>query len=130
MTAGRNKMAVRINSPMARREGATEGNDGLSGLAPLLRVRPDLQEFCRFGGDWISPHYVVPAGWAHFHSVTRGECVVDGPSQSAIRLRKGDILLLPHGNAHLLRARTGADQFRAPIATEFRNALLRKTSWA
>jgi AraC family transcriptional activator of mtrCDE len=128
MTAGRNKMTVRINLPMARRREATDGNDGLSGLAPLLRVRPEFQEFCRFGGDWTSPHDAAQAGWAHFHIVTRGECVVDGPSQSAIHLTKGDILLLPHGNTHLLRARIGADQASAPIATEFRNAILRKTS--
>jgi AraC family transcriptional regulator, activator of mtrCDE len=121
-------MTVRINSRMARRQGATEGNDGLSGLAPLLRVRPELQEFCRFGGDWISPHDVAQAGWAHFHIVTCGECFVDGPSHSGIHLKKGDILLLPHGNAHLLRARMGADQASAPIAAEFRNAILRKTS--
>jgi AraC family transcriptional activator of mtrCDE len=66
--------------------------------------------------------------FSHFHIVTRGECVVDGPSHSAIRLKKGDILLLPHGNAHLLHARIGADQGSAPIAFEFRNAILRKTS--
>jgi AraC family transcriptional activator of mtrCDE len=96
-------------------------------VAPLLRVRPEFQEFCRFGGDWISPHDVAQAGWAYFHIVTRGECVVDGPSHSAIRLKKGDILLLPHGNAHLLRARIGADQASAPIATDFRNAIYRKT---
>jgi AraC family transcriptional activator of mtrCDE len=82
-------MTARINERMARRRAVTNGNDGLSGLAPLLRVRPELQEFCRFGGDWISPHDVAQAGWAHFHIVTRGECVVDGPGHSAIRLKKG-----------------------------------------
>jgi AraC family transcriptional regulator, activator of mtrCDE len=97
-------------------------------LAPLLRVRPEFQEFCRFGGDWISPHDVAQADWAHFHIVTRGECVVEGPGRSASRLKKGDILLLPHGDAHRLRARIGADQASAPIATEFRNAILSKTS--
>lgn len=28
--------------------------DGLSGLAPLLRVRPELQAICRFGRQWVS----------------------------------------------------------------------------
>jgi AraC family transcriptional regulator, activator of mtrCDE len=94
----------------------------------LLRVRPEFQEFCRFGGDWLSPHDVAQAGWAYFHIVTRGECVIDGPGHSTIRLRKGDILLLPHGNAHVLRARIGVEQAGTPIATEFRNAILRKSS--
>jgi AraC family transcriptional activator of mtrCDE len=93
----------------------------------LLRVRPEFQEFCRFGGDWISPHDAAQAGSAHFHIVTRGECVIDGPSHSPIRLQKGDILLLPHGKAHVLRARIGADQ-AGTVAAEFRNAILRKTS--
>jgi AraC family transcriptional activator of mtrCDE len=128
MTAGRNKMTEQIKKRIASSGRVTNGNDGLTGLAPLLRVRPEFQEFCRFGGAWNSPHDVAPAGWAHFHIVTRGECVIDGPSHSAIRLQKGDILLLPHGNAHILRARSGAGQAGMPIATEFRNAILRKTS--
>ena len=128
MTAGCNKMTVRIKKRIASRRGVTNSNDALSGLAPLLRVRPEFQEFCRFGGDWASPHGVAQAGWAYFHIVTRGKCAIDGPSHSTIRLQKGDILLLPHGNAHVLRARIGADQAGPPIATEFRNAIRRKTS--
>jgi AraC family transcriptional activator of mtrCDE len=30
--------------------------DTLSGLAPLLRVRPQLQQLCRFGAQWASDH--------------------------------------------------------------------------
>ena len=121
-------MTVRIKKRIPSRQGSTNSNDALSGLAPLLRVRPEFQEFCRFGGDWISPHEGAQAGWAYFHIVTRGECAIDGPSHSAIRLKKGDILLLPHGNAHILRPRISASQAGTPIATEYRNAILRKTS--
>ncbi len=128
MTAGCNQMTVRIKKRIASGRGVTNSNDALSGLAPLLRVRPEFQEFCRFGGDWISPHGRAQAGWADFHIVTRGECAIDVPSHSTIRLQKGDILLLPHGNAHVLRARIGADQAGTPIVTELRNAILRKTS--
>jgi AraC family transcriptional activator of mtrCDE len=128
MTAGRNKMTVRIKTRVPRRGDKTDRNDGLSGLAPLLRVRPKFEEFCRFGGDWNSPHDVAQVGWAHFHIVTRGECVIDRPSHAAIRLQQGDILLLPHGNAHILRARIGADRAGTPVATELRNAIHRKTS--
>jgi hypothetical protein len=31
--------------------------DTLSGLAPLLRVRPELQQLCRFGAQWSSDHF-------------------------------------------------------------------------
>ena len=44
-------------------------DDALSSLAPLLRVRPELQDFCRFGGDWGSSHDAGQPGWAYFHIV-------------------------------------------------------------
>jgi hypothetical protein len=83
----------------------TPAGDALSDLAPLLRARPELQEFCRFGGDWVSPHDAGDPGWAHFHIVTRGQCLLDRPGHGTIRLEAGDILLLPHGDAHVVRAR-------------------------
>ena len=128
MTVGRNKMTVRIKKRIPSRRRVTSSNDALSGLAPLLRVRPELQEFCRFGGDWASPHGVAQAGWAYFHIVTRGQCVIEGPRNSTIRLRKGDVLLLPQGNAHILRPRIRSDRDGTPIGTEFHNAILKKTS--
>jgi hypothetical protein len=79
MTAGCNKMTVRIKKGIAERRGVTDSDDALSGLAPLLRVRPELQEFCRFGGGWTSPHGIAQEGCAHFHILTRGECAIDGP---------------------------------------------------
>ena len=39
-------------------------------LAPLLRVRPQLQQICRFGAQWSSEHEPEPEGWAPFHIVT------------------------------------------------------------
>jgi len=41
--------------------------DTLSGLAPLLRVRPELQHLCRFGAQWSSDHSSEAGGWAPFH---------------------------------------------------------------
>ena len=46
--------------------------DALTLLAPMLRVRPELQDFCRLGGDWRSVHSSEEKGWAGFHIVTRG----------------------------------------------------------
>jgi AraC family transcriptional activator of mtrCDE len=39
-----------------------DADDALSGLAPLLRVRPELTDFCRFGGARASSHRAEPAG--------------------------------------------------------------------
>jgi len=41
--------------------------DILSRLAPQLRVRPELQQLCRFGAQWSSDHSREAEGWAPFH---------------------------------------------------------------
>jgi AraC family transcriptional activator of mtrCDE len=45
-----------------------------------------------------------------------------------MRLKAGDILLLPHGSAHLARGRVSTGQDRPPIATEYRDGIRTKTS--
>src|SRR5262245_9454586 len=97
--------------------------DALSNLAPLLRVRPEFQEICRFGGDWEAPRDTAQPGWAYFHIVVRGECLVDLPGYPTMHLEAGDILLLPHGGTHVARGRSGIGQGSQPIATEYRNGI-------
>jgi AraC family transcriptional regulator, activator of mtrCDE len=106
----------------------TSTHDALSSLAPLLRVRPELEDLCRFGGDWESSHDVAQPGWAYFHIVIRGECLIDRPGRARMRLKAGDILLLPHGSAHLARGRVSNGQDIPPIATEYRDGIRTKTS--
>jgi AraC family transcriptional regulator, activator of mtrCDE len=104
-------------------------DDALSGLAPLLRVRPELEDFCRFGGAWTSSHKAEPAGWAHFHLITRGSVELDRPGFGPLRLDAGDILLLPHGEAHTVRAPgTINGNPRPPVAIHYRNALRMRKS--
>ncbi|MEO6841393.1 MAG: AraC family transcriptional regulator [Bradyrhizobium sp.] len=85
--------------------------DALTLLAPLLRVRPELQDFCRFGGDWRSAHSSEEKGWAAFHIVTRGACQVERTGRPPVRLEAGDILLFPHGDAHIVYG-GGRHEFR------------------
>jgi AraC family transcriptional activator of mtrCDE len=40
--------------------------DALSGLAPLLRMRPEIQLLCRFGAQWVSDHAAESDRWAPF----------------------------------------------------------------
>jgi hypothetical protein len=57
--------------------------DTLSGLAPLLRVRPELQQLCRFGAQWCSDHW-AGAGLTHrrpIHAIG----VFESPAQSITR---------------------------------------------
>jgi AraC family transcriptional activator of mtrCDE len=71
--------------------------DPLSAIAPLLRVRPELQAVCRFASQWDVPHDAEPAGWAQFHIVTTGNCLLERSGGHPLRLEAGDVLLLPHG---------------------------------
>jgi len=102
--------------------------DALSGLAPLLRVRPELQDFCRFGGGWESPHAEEKRGWAYFHIVTKGRCLLERPGRELLTLETGDVLLLPHGDAHTLRARGAGHPLRPATAVDYSNAIRIKTS--
>lgn len=79
-------------------------DDTLSGLAPLLRVRPVLDDVCRLGGAWTSPHEPEPNGHAYFHIFTQGCALLDRHGTGVLRLEAGDVLLLPHGDAHTTRA--------------------------
>jgi AraC family transcriptional regulator, activator of mtrCDE len=73
-------------------------------LAPLLRVRPELRQICQFGAQWVSEHKPEPKGWAPFHIVTRGACLIDVADRVGVPLRAGDVAVLPHGGAHTVRA--------------------------
>lgn len=81
--------------------------DTLSGLAPLLRVRPELQQVCQFGARWVSDHAADAGRSAPFHLVTDGACVVElGGIGRSIPLSAGDIVVLPHGTPHTVRGPT------------------------
>lgn len=82
---------------------APEAADALSGLAPLLRVRPELESLCRFGAQWAAPHDALTAGWAPFHLIARGTCALELAGLPPIPLAAGDVAVLPHGDAHAVR---------------------------
>jgi AraC family transcriptional activator of mtrCDE len=91
--------------PMSQPDGG-QAVDVLSSLAPLLRVRPELESICQFGQQWASPHKPEVDGWVPFHLVTRGTCQIDRPGEAPERLSAGDIAVLPHGGAHVVRGTT------------------------
>jgi AraC family transcriptional activator of mtrCDE len=72
-------------------------------LAPLLRVRPELNYICRFGAEWRSEHEPEPKGWAPFHIVTYGSCLIDVEDRTGLQIEAGDVVVFPHGARHTLR---------------------------
>jgi AraC family transcriptional regulator, activator of mtrCDE len=78
--------------------------DVFVGLAPLLRVRPVLEQLCQFGAQWSSAHEPEKDGWAPFHIVTHGACRLDVEGHCGIVLKAGDVAVLPHGGRHVVQA--------------------------
>ena len=104
MAARLSYVAERINVEVQR---MMRPIDTLSGLAPLLRVRPELQQLCRFGAQWASEHSPEASRWAPFHFVTQGACILElnGTSRT-IELSAGDVVVLPRGSHHTVRGPT------------------------
>jgi len=71
-------------------------------------VRPELQQLCRFGAQWASEHEPEPGGWAPFHIVTAGTCMLEVRERPGIVLSAGDVAFLPHGGPHTVRSVPGA----------------------
>ena len=100
--------------------------DPLTAIAPLLRVRPEIQDVCRFAARWEAVHQAEPLGWAQFHIVTKGRCFLEQGDGEPLLLQAGHLLLLPHGDAHAVRSarRKGGDAMT--IRIECNNAVRSK----
>jgi AraC family transcriptional activator of mtrCDE len=76
-------------------------------LAPFLRASPEIEKVCLFADRWTAPHAPEPQGWAPFHIVTQGACLLDTPDHKGVRLNAGDVAILPHGGSHAVRSELG-----------------------
>jgi AraC family transcriptional activator of mtrCDE len=102
--------------------------DPLSAIAPLFRVRPEIQDVCRFALQWEVVHEADSAGFAQFHIVTNGSCLLGRYCGETFKLEVGCILLLPQGDAHIIRSASRGGSSRAPIRTEYNNVIRIKTN--
>src|SRR5258707_7359806 len=126
MLSRRKTYAGRIKHPDDATEPATL--DPLSSIALLFRVRPEIQEVCRFALQWEVVHEAEPAGFAQFHIVTNGNCLLERYSGETFKLEAGSILLLPQGDSHVVRSASRGGSSGAPIRTEYNNAIRIKTN--
>jgi AraC family transcriptional regulator, activator of mtrCDE len=95
--------------------------DTLSSVAPLLRVKPELQQLCRFGAQWAAEHVAETGRWAPFHLVTRGGCILQLSGRDrTITLAAGDIVVLPHGSPHVVRGSSTPRDARGPFGIHSR----------
>ncbi|WP_417829604.1 cupin domain-containing protein [Thalassospira sp.] len=94
-------------------------------LSEFLRVRPVLDDYCLFGGDWRAFHEHDLEGCAYFHLVLAGNCFLERLNCDPIALSKGDIVLLPHGSEHSLGS--GTDTSNSTVITDVRQDIRIKT---
>ena len=121
-------MAVERNSFADRIKEQRPAADPLSAIAPLLRVRQvEVQELCRFASAWRSPHEAQAPSWAQFHVVTKGNCFLDVQNGETLHLQAGSLLLLPQGDAHVVRSARGHRR-AVPVRVEYNNAIRIKTN--
>jgi AraC family transcriptional regulator, activator of mtrCDE len=82
--------------------------DWLSNLLTMMPVSGQLELRCHYGAPWRVSFDVSNAGEMPYHVIIGGSAVLDdldgGPPQ---HLTTGDILLLPHGGAHVLHDGSG-----------------------
>lgn len=62
-----------------------------------------------------------------FHVVTKGNCVLDVQNGETLHLQAGSLLLLPQGDAHVVRSTRGRTR-TVPVRVEYNNAVRIKTN--
>ncbi len=94
-------------------------DDVLSDILRLVRVESCVYFLRDFRAPW---GIAIPQGKvAQFHAVVHGHCVVEINSRS-VSLSTGDVILLPHGNAHVLADSCGSPaQPAADVMASFRS---------
>jgi AraC family transcriptional activator of mtrCDE len=84
--------------------------DWLSRLLDMVPVRGRVDYRCFFGAPWRVDYDALPPGEMPYHIILGGRLSVADPSGALppCSLVAGDILLLPHGTAHVLSDGSGA----------------------
>jgi AraC-like DNA-binding protein len=75
----------------------------LESLLDNSQLKVSIVDEFNYCGDWFLDEPVYPTGL--FHLMGEGHCCVEGAELAeALHLRPGDLVILPHGHAHQLRA--------------------------
>jgi len=89
-------------------------SDWLSHLLQIVTVTGQLEVRCAYGAPWRVTWGEAAANEIPYHVIVRGRAVFEDPeTRTARELVSGDVVLLPHGRAHVLHDGSG----RQPIVT-------------
>lgn len=94
--------------------------DWLSQLLKMITVTGRLEVRCTYGAPWRVAWAKSAGHEIPFHVVLKGRALVENSEKGTSReLTSGDILLLPHGAAHVMHDGSG----RTPLPTQEREGL-------
>jgi AraC family transcriptional activator of mtrCDE len=89
--------------------------DWLSHLLQIVTVAGRLDVRCAYGAPWRVTRSQAAANEIPYHVIVKGRAIIENPeTRTARELVSGDIVLLPHGAAHVLHDGSG----QTPIRTQ------------
>ncbi|WFU70627.1 MULTISPECIES: AraC family transcriptional regulator [unclassified Bradyrhizobium] len=87
--------------------------DWLSHLLQLITVTGQLEVRCAYGAPWRLTWGRAAANEIPYHVIVKGRAILENPeTRTARELVSGDIVLLPHGAAHVLHDGSGQTPIR------------------
>jgi AraC family transcriptional activator of mtrCDE len=82
--------------------------DWLSHLLQMITITGQLEIRCAYGAPWRVAWPRSAANEIPYHVVLKGRAIIEDPeTETAKELLGGDIVLLPHGSAHVLHDGSG-----------------------
>lgn len=82
--------------------------DWLSHLLQMITITGQLEVRCAYGAPWRVVWAQSAAHEIPYHIVLKGRAIIEDPERETAReLVSGDIVLLPHGSAHVLHDGSG-----------------------
>lgn len=89
--------------------------DWLTHLLQIVTVTGQLEVRCAYGAPWRVEWSQAAANEIPYHVIVKGRAILEDPeTRTARELVSGDIVLLPHGAAHVLHDGSG----QTPIRTQ------------
>ncbi|NRP75034.1 RCS-specific HTH-type transcriptional activator RclR [Ensifer psoraleae] len=87
--------------------------DWLSHLLQIVTVTGQLEVRCAYGAPWRVAWGEAAANEIPYHIIVKGRAIIEDPeTRTARELVSGDIVLLPHGAAHVLHDGSGQTPIR------------------
>jgi AraC family transcriptional activator of mtrCDE len=104
-------VAVPLSMGMSEMQDQT---DWLTRFMELITVTGKVEARCALGAPWVKEFTQAGAQEIPYHIILTGRAILENSDGGAsYELRAGDIVLLPHGSAHVLRDVSGAAPIRA-----------------